>query len=59
MVPLERFDYEERGLTVEEFTYWFLMQVCAYMYLLPPNQMIFVKLKKPEKVRFMVPTNSY
>ncbi len=51
MVPLE-FDYGE-GLTVEEFVLVPDAGMCIHVPPPPPNQMIFVKLKKPEKVRFM------
>ena len=51
MVPLE-FDYVE-GLTVEEFVLVPDAGMCIHVPPPPPNQMIFVKLKKPEKVRFM------
>ena len=51
MVPLE-FDYAE-GLTVEEFVLVPDAGMCIHVPPPPPNQMIFVKLKKPEKVRFM------
>ena len=46
MVPLE-FDYGE-GLTVEEFVLVPDAGMCIHVPPPPPNQMIFVKLKKPE-----------
>ena len=51
MVPLD-FDYGE-VLTVEEFVLVPDAGMCIHVPPPPPNQMIFVKLKKPEKVRFM------
>lgn len=51
MVPLE-FDYGE-ALTVEEFVLVPDAGMCIHVPPPPPNQMIFVKLKKPEKVRYM------
>ena len=51
MVPLD-FDYGE-ALTVEEFVLVPDAGMCIHVPPPPPNQMIFVKLKKPEKVRFM------
>jgi hypothetical protein len=51
MVPLD-FDYGE-ALTVEEFVLVPDAGMCIHVPPPPPNQMIFVKLKKPEKVRYM------
>ena len=51
MVPLE-FDYGE-ALTVEEFVLVPDAGMCIHVPPPPPNQMIFVKLKKAEKVRYM------
>ena len=51
MVPLD-FDYGE-ALTVQEFVLVPDAGMCIHVPPPPPNQMIFVKLKKPEKVRFM------
>ena len=51
MVPLD-FDYGE-VLTVEEFVLVPDAGMCIHVLPPPPNQMIFVKLKKPEKVRYM------
>ena len=51
MVPLD-FDYGE-VLTVEEFVLVPDAGMCIHVPPPPPNQMIFVKLKKPEKVRYM------
>ena len=51
MVPLD-FDYGE-ALTVEEFVLVPSAGMCMHVPPPPPNQMIFVKLKKPEKVRYM------
>ena len=51
MVPLD-FDYGE-ALTVEEFVLVPDAGMCIHVPPPPPNQMIFVKLKKPERVRFM------
>ena len=46
------FDYGE-ALTVEEFVLVPDAGMCIHVPPPPPNQMIFVKLKKPEKVRYM------
>ena len=51
MVPLD-FDYGE-ALTVEEFVLVPDAGMCIHVPPPPPNQMILVKLKSPEKVRFM------
>ena len=51
MVPLD-FDYGE-ALTVEEFVLVPDAGMCIHVPPPPPNQMIFIKLKKPEKVRYM------
>ena len=51
MVPLD-FDYGE-ALTVEEFVLVPDAGMCIHVPPPPPNQMIFVKLSKPERVRFM------
>ena len=51
MVPLE-FDYGE-GLTVEEFILVPDAGMCIHVPPPPPNQMILIKLKKPERVRYM------
>lgn len=51
MVPLD-FDYGE-VLTVEEFVLVPDAGMCIHVPPPPPNQMIFIKLKKPEKVRYM------
>ena len=51
MVPLD-FDYGE-ALTVEEFVLVPDAGMCIHVPPPPPNQMIYVKLRKPEKVRFM------
>ena len=51
MVPLE-FDYGE-ALTVEEFVLVPDAGMCIHVPPPPPNQMIFIKLNKPEKVRYM------
>ncbi len=51
MVPLD-FDYGE-VLTVEEFVLVPDAGMCIHVPPPPPNQMIFVKLKKPERVRYM------
>ncbi len=51
MVPLD-FDYGE-VLTVEEFVLVPDAGMCIHVPPPPPNQMIFIKLNKPEKVRYM------
>ena len=51
MVPLD-FDYGE-ALTVEEFVLVPDAGMCIHVPPPPPNQMIFIKLNKPEKVRYM------
>ena len=51
MVPLD-FDYGE-VLTVEEFVLVPDAGMCIHVPPPPPNQMIFVKLNKPERVRYM------
>jgi uncharacterized protein len=51
MVPLD-FDYGE-ALTVEEFILVPDAGMCIHVPPPPPNQMILIKLKKPEKVRYM------
>ena len=51
MVPLD-FDYGE-ALTVIEFVLVPDAGMCIHVPPPPPNQMIFVKLEKPEKVRYM------
>ena len=51
MVPLD-FDYGE-ALTVEEFVLVPDAGMCIHVPPPPPNQMIFIKLTKPEKVRYM------
>ena len=51
MVPLD-FDYGE-ALTVEEFVLVPDAGMCIHVPPPPPNQMIFIKLKRPERVRYM------
>ena len=51
MVPLD-FDYGE-ALTVEEFVLVPDAGMCIHVPPPPPNQMIFIKLKAPTKVRYM------
>ncbi len=51
MVPLD-FDYGE-ALTVQEFVLVPDAGMCIHVPPPPPNQMIFVKLSKPERVRYM------
>ena len=51
MVPLD-FDYGE-ALTVEKFILVPDAGMCIHVPPPPPNQMILIKLKKPEKVRYM------
>ena len=51
MVPLE-FDYGE-GLTVEKFVLVPEAGMCIHVPPPPPNQMIFIKLDKPTRVRYM------
>lgn len=51
MVPLD-FDYGE-ALTVEEFVLVPDAGMCIHVPPPPPNQMIFIKLRKPERVRYM------
>ena len=51
MVPLE-FDYGE-ALTVQEFVLVPDAGMCIHVPPPPPNQMILVKLDKPERVRYM------
>ena len=51
MVPLD-FDYGE-ALTVEEFILVPDAGMCIHVPPPPPNQMILIKLKNPEKVRYM------
>ena len=51
MVPLD-FDYGD-ALTVEEFVLVPDAGMCIHVPPPPPNQMIFIKLNKPERVRYM------
>ena len=51
MVPLE-FDYG-KGLVVDEFVLVPDAGMCIHVPPPPPNQMIFVKLNKSERVRYM------
>ena len=51
MVPLD-FDYGE-ALTVEEFVLVPDAGMCIHVPPPPPNQMILIKLKDPERVRYM------
>ena len=51
MVPLD-FDYGEK-LTVNEFVLVPDAGMCIHVPPPPPNQMILIKLDKPERVRYM------
>ena len=51
MVPLD-FDYGE-ALTVQEFVLVPDAGMCIHVPPPPPNQMILIKLEKPERVRYM------